>query len=192
MYKTKIHAVRLNLKTRNGRLALSIASLVVLLPVVRAFAEDWSQFRGPNGSGVSESTGLPVEFGPEKNVVWKTTLPPGHSSPVLTRDRIFVTGYKKVAKDEQQGAKSQRAHALQASPIEKENYKLLVIALDRTTGKVLWEREVPRTRIGRLQNVNNPASPSPVTDGSNVYAFFQASINLRAVPSRIACTRSPS
>jgi outer membrane protein assembly factor BamB len=135
--------------------------------------EDWSQFRGPNGSGVSESTGLPVEFGPEKNVVWKTTLPPGHSSPVLTHDRIFVTGYKKVAKDEQQGAKSQRAHALQASPIEKENYKLLVIALDRTTGKVLWEREVPRTRIGRLQNVNNPASPSPVTDGSNVYAFFQ-------------------
>ena len=169
MYKTKIPAPKLNLKSSNGILALSIVSLVVSLSMVNVFAEDWSQFRGPNGSGVSESTGLPVEFGPEKNVVWKTALPPGHSSPVLTRDRIFVTAYKTVAKDEQQGAKSQRAHALQASPIEKENYKLLVIALDRTTGKVLWQREVPRTRIGRLQNVNNPASPSPVTDGSNVY-----------------------
>ena len=150
--------------------------LIVTSPELFALThvtEDWSQFRGPNGSGVSESTGLPVEFGPDKNVVWKTALPPGHSSPVLTRDRIFVTAYKKLAKDEQQGAKSERAHALQASPIEKENYKLLVMALDRTTGKVLWEREVPRTRIGRLQNVNNPASPSPVTDGSNVYAFFQ-------------------
>src|SRR6185295_5119532 len=47
--------------------------------------EEWSQFRGPNGSGVSSTTGLPEEFGPAKNVVWKTALPPGHSSPVLTK-----------------------------------------------------------------------------------------------------------
>jgi outer membrane protein assembly factor BamB len=56
---------------------------------------------------------------------------------------------------------------------EKENHKLLVICLDRQTGKILWQREVPRTREGRLQNVNGTASPSPVTDGSNVYVFFQ-------------------
>jgi hypothetical protein len=48
-----------------------------------------------------------------------------------------------------------------------------VIALDRKSGKILWQREVPRSREGRLQNVNGPASPSPVTDGTNVYAFFQ-------------------
>lgn len=113
--------------------------------------EDWTQFRGPNGTGVSSTTGLPQEFGPGKNVVWKTELPPGHSSPVLTSDRIFVTAHTK----------------------EKENHKLLVICLDRQTGKILWQREVPRTREGRLQNVNGPASPSPVTDGSNVYVFFQ-------------------
>jgi len=114
-------------------------------------SDEWSQFRGPNGSGVSSTTGLPQEFGPNKNVVWKTELPPGHSSPVLTRDRIFVTAYTK----------------------EKDNHKLFVICLDRQTGKILWQREVPRTREGRLQNVNGPASPSPVTDGSNVYVFFQ-------------------
>jgi outer membrane protein assembly factor BamB len=109
--------------------------------------EDWSQFRGPNGSGVSATTGLPDTFGPTKNVIWKTELPSGHSSPVLTSDRVFVTAHVKD--------------------------KLFVISLDRQTGKILWQREVPRAREGRLQNVNGPASPSPVTDGSNVYVFFQ-------------------
>src|SRR5262252_5141335 len=100
---------------------------------------EWSQFRGPNGTGVAETTGLPVEFGPKTNVVWKTELPPGHSSPVLTRDRVFVTAYSKVATT----ARRFNAHG-QASPIDKENYKLLVIAIDRATGKIAWEREVPR------------------------------------------------
>ncbi|HKY44580.1 MAG TPA: PQQ-binding-like beta-propeller repeat protein, partial [Pyrinomonadaceae bacterium] len=72
---------------------------------------------------------------------------PGHSSPVLTRDRILVTAHEKDT--------------------------LLVIALDRQTGKILWRKPVPRTIPGRLQNVNGPASPSPVTDGTNVYVFFQ-------------------
>jgi outer membrane protein assembly factor BamB len=146
----------------------TIAFAVVVCAFATAAAEDWSQFRGPNGSGVSATTGLPTEFGPEKNVIWKTALPPGHSSPVLTHDRVFVTAYVKV-----DAPAKQSAHAVQASPIEKENYKLLVIALDRLTGKILWQREVPRTITGRLQNVNNPASPSPVTDGTNVYVFFQ-------------------
>ncbi|HEV8368090.1 MAG TPA: PQQ-binding-like beta-propeller repeat protein [Pyrinomonadaceae bacterium] len=127
------------------------ALFISLLSLPTALAEDWTQFRGPNGTGVSVTTGLPTEFGPKKNVVWKTELPPGHSSPVLTRDRIFITAHSK----------------------EKENHKLFVICLDRQTGKLLWQREVPRSGEGRLQNVNGPASPSPVTDGSNVYVFFQ-------------------
>jgi hypothetical protein len=128
-----------------------IAATIAWGSLVAVAAEDWSQFRGPNGSGVSASTGLPEKFGPDKNVIWKTALPPGHSSPVLTRDRIFVTAHGQ----------------------EKENYKLLVLCLDRQTGKLLWQREVPRSHTGRLQLVNGPASPSPVTDGSNVYVFFQ-------------------
>ena len=127
-----------------------IILLVAILFVasLSCFANDeWSQFRGPNGTGVSETKGLPTEFGPGKNVVWKTDLPPGHSSPVLTHDRIFVTAHDKE--------------------------KLFVIALDRQTGKILWQKEAPRAQAGRLQNVNGPASPSPVTDGTNVYVFFQ-------------------
>jgi outer membrane protein assembly factor BamB len=129
---------------------LKIITLFVVLllsPLTIAASDEWSQFRGPNGTGVSETKGLPAEFGPNKNVIWKTALPAGHSSPVLTRDRIFVTAHDKD--------------------------KLFVIGLDRQTGKILWQREVPRANAGRLQNVNGPASPSPVTDGSNVYVFFQ-------------------
>jgi outer membrane protein assembly factor BamB len=130
---------------------LKISTLLVAIlfvsPITTFASDDWSQFRGPNGTGVSETKGLPTEFGPGKNVVWKTELPPGHSSPVLTRDRIFVT-----------------AHS---------NDKLFVISLDRQTGKILWQKEAPRANAGRLQNVNGPASPSPVTDGTNVYVFFQ-------------------
>ena len=106
--------------------ALLIAAVIVAGQLITALAEDWSQFRGPNGSGVSVSSNLPVEFGPGKNMIWKTDLPPGHSSPVLTRDRIYVTAYNK-------GAEKEKDH------------KLLVISLDRQTGKILWQREVPRS-----------------------------------------------
>jgi outer membrane protein assembly factor BamB len=123
-----------------------------LLVFLSAFAlaasdPDWSRFRGPNGTGIAETSGLPAEFGPAKNVVWKTTVPPGHSSPVLTRTHIFLTAV--------------------------DGEKLVVLALDRASGRELWRREVPRKGKGRLENVNGPASPSPVTDGAGVYAFFQ-------------------
>jgi outer membrane protein assembly factor BamB len=158
-------------RVTNTIFALSVALLIASLPLTTAVAEDWSQFRGPNGTGVSATTGLPVEFGPKKSVIWKTALPPGHSSPVLTRNRIFVTAYSKqqTANSGQQSGGAQQ----NAQTNEKQNYKLLVICLDRQTGKLLWQREVPRSSLGRLQNVNGPASPSPVTDGSNVYVFFQ-------------------
>ncbi len=146
---------KINFQSRLIATVSLLAALIALGSLPRVRAEDWSQFRGPNGSGVSASSNLPVEFGPNKNMIWKTELPPGHSSPVLTKDRIFVTAHSEVKNK------------------EKEHYKLLVICLDRQTGKLLWQREVPRSREGRLQNVNGPASPSPVTDGANVYVFFQ-------------------
>ncbi len=132
-------------------IACLLISVISSAPLVATAGEDWSQFRGPNGTGVSTTAGLPTEFGPQKNVIWKTPLPPGHSSPVLTQNRIFITAHTN----------------------EKENHKLLVICLDRQTGKPLWQRDVPRRQSGRLQLVNGPASPSPVTDGQNVYVFFQ-------------------
>lgn len=130
-----------------------LVALVWCLPVCTTIYadDDWARFRGPNGSGISTATNVPVEFGPEQNVLWKTPLPPGHSSPVFTATRIFLT----------------------AHTAERETYKLLVIGLDRKTGRELWRHEIPRAQTGRRENVNGPASASPVTDGANVFAFFQ-------------------
>jgi outer membrane protein assembly factor BamB len=114
---------------------------------VTASESEWTRFRGPNGTGISDTTGLPSDFSPTARVVWKTAVPQGHSSPVLTRTHVFLTGF--------------------------EGDKRLVIALERGSGKELWRREVPRVNKGRLDGPNNPASPSPVTDGQRVFAFFQ-------------------
>jgi outer membrane protein assembly factor BamB len=134
--------------TQRKRFIIAIVSMALtftlFLPAVTA--EDWTQFRGPNASGVSHDTGLPIHFGPDQNVIWKTQLPPGHSSPVLTQNRLFLTAH--------------------------ENNKLFVICLDRASGKIIWQREVPRPRSQGLHKSNDPASPSPVTDGQHVYAFF--------------------
>ena len=126
----------------------SLRLICLLLPAIPyAQADDWTRFRGPNGSGISNETGIPAEFGPEKNVVWKTPLPDGLSSPVFNPESIFVTGF--------------------------EADKLYTIAMDRKTGRVRWRREIVRDRVGPLRPPNTPASPSPVTDGENVYSFFQ-------------------
>ena len=109
-------------------------------------AANWPRFRGPNGVGVAETEGLPVHFGPEQNVVWKTLLPPGHSSPVLSENHIFLTA--------------------------TEDGQLFTIYLERESGKILWRRPGPRPREESFHPNNGPASPSPVTDGRNVYVFF--------------------
>src|SRR6185436_14663167 len=101
---------------------IAMAALLTALSAGLAATENWSRFRGPNGTGVSDATNLPVEFSPTSHVKWKTPLPPGHSSPVFTNTHIFLTAH---------------------TP-EKENYKLLVMALDRKTGKELWRHEVER------------------------------------------------
>src|SRR2546426_7774984 len=93
------------------------------------FSTDWLGFRGPNGSGVSDTTGLPVEFGPDKSLLWKAALPPGHSSPILAGNHIFLTACEKD--------------------------KLLTLCLDRNIGKILWRREITRARSAGLHSLNS-------------------------------------
>src|SRR5437870_4081603 len=57
-----------------------------------AYAGDWTQFRGPNGSGVADETDVPVRWSADQNVLWKADLPGrGLSSPIIAGDRVFVT-----------------------------------------------------------------------------------------------------
>jgi outer membrane protein assembly factor BamB len=110
-------------------------------------AADWPQLRGPNGSGLCPSCGqLPTEFGPRKNVLWKTELPRGKSSPVLVGDRILLTA--------------------------AEGDDLITICLNRTTGQVQWRRSVRASRHEYQNSLNHRAAPTAVSDGSSVYVFF--------------------
>lgn len=109
----------------------------------------WPQFRGPNGcAAAAEGMKLPVEFGPDKNVLWKVALPPGHSSPCIWGDRIFLTGFDAVAK------------------------KLEACCLDRNTGKTLWRRPAPAEMIEKVHEISTPATGTPASDGERVYVYF--------------------
>jgi len=127
------------------RSAISFLLAALILPV-RSPAADWPRFRGPNGAGVAETSALPDSIGLDKHVVWKTALPPGHSSPVISGDHIFLTAF--------------------------EGDKLFTFALDRGSGNILWRRESPRDRHEKLDTQNSPSSPTPAADGRSVYVFF--------------------
>jgi outer membrane protein assembly factor BamB len=121
-----------------------VSSLVSAAPV-------WTRFRGPNGSGVNETGPLPVEFGKEKNLVWRAELAPGYSSPVLAKKCLYVTAYD--------------------GP--KESLSGHTICLDPATGKERW-RQKGFTLEKKFISVNTPVSPTPVTDGENVYVFHES------------------
>ena len=120
--------------------------LFLLVAGLSAGTPQWSRFRGPNGSGVSDATGLPVEFGPDHNVAWSTPVPFGRSSPIVVGDRIYLTA--------------------------TEDGDLVTMALDRTTGAILWRRDVPRAREDEIFVSNDSATPTPASDGANVYVLF--------------------
>jgi outer membrane protein assembly factor BamB len=130
-----------------ARLACCLSALLALSAGLRAAsAPDWSRFRGPNGSGVSTATNVPTEFGPSKNLIWRLALPPGHSSPILQGDRIYLTAFRGDA--------------------------LVTMAIDRLKGTVLWERAAPQVKTKLVDKRNNPASPSPAVEANGIYVFF--------------------
>ena len=112
-------------------------------------AENWPGFRGPTGQGISTEKDLPVEWDTKKNVAWKAPLTgEGHSSPILWDKHVVLT----AARDNGTSCR--------------------VMAFDRDNGKVVWDVEVFKQNTPRKQERNSLATPTPVTDGRRVYAFF--------------------
>ncbi|MBL8231068.1 MAG: PQQ-binding-like beta-propeller repeat protein [Bryobacterales bacterium] len=109
-------------------------------------AADWPRFRGPNGSGVSEARQLPVKFNAKENLVWKADVPGGTSSPIVVGSRLYYTGFDK---DER-----------------------LVVAVDAKTGKEVWRKSLTKERTESAHPLNGPATPTPASDGKNLYVFF--------------------
>ena len=119
-------------------------SVVVLLSVTLVSAENWPQWRGPNLNGVSNEKNLPVSWTTEENIAWKLSMPGlSGSTPIIWRDRIFLN----VA----------------------EGDDLFLWCVDRTKGALLWKRPLGSGNVKmRKQNMS---SPSPVTDGKNVWVM---------------------
>jgi outer membrane protein assembly factor BamB len=109
----------------------------------------WPQFRGPNAQGVApDRMKLPVHFSKTEHVLWKTPLAPGHSSPCVWDDRIFLTSFDPQAR------------------------KLETICLDRHKGDIVWRRAAPTTAIEKGHKFHSPAVATPATDGERVYVYF--------------------
>jgi outer membrane protein assembly factor BamB len=130
-------------------LSLGVLEIALAVLLTAGDSEDWTRFRGPNGSGVSQSTGFPIQFGRDSNAVWRRPARRGKSSPVLTSRHVFLTAFEKE--------------------------KLFTLCFDRRNGKLVWEQELdrPRQQDRYTSTLNEPASITPVTDGENVYVFFQ-------------------
>src|SRR6266576_3187597 len=134
------------LRARGLWLNLAGISFCLFLPNVVTVASDWPGFRGPNGSGVSDARGLPIEFGPKINLLWKAKVPGGNSSPVAAGDRIFLAGYN--------------------------GNRRTVCCIDQSSGSKLWEHSIEAARTERKTEPNDPATSTPVTDGRNIHVLF--------------------
>jgi outer membrane protein assembly factor BamB len=150
----------------------------------------WAQFRGANASGrQDEPAGVPAEIGPDKNVVWKVALPPGHSSPVVFGDRIFLTAERKIPEVSADSSPTASAVPSEkaapgtpgaAAPVTEEmpgsaKTDLVTICLDRTTGTILWEQSAPFDKLEEIHEIGSRAQCTTATDGQHVVSFFGSS-----------------
>ena len=130
---------------------LTATAAIVLAAAGFAHAADetavWSQFRGPNGSGVADGESPPIEVGPDQNVKWKVAVPSGMSSPVIAGDKLFLTAF--------------------------EDRKLLTIAYNRADGSELWRADAGAEQLEKYYAAeSSPAASTPATDGEHVVSYF--------------------
>ena len=130
---------------RSGGNQTAILTFLVLLGTALA-AEHDVYFRSDGGVPASDQVPLPRDLSDGQTLVWKADLPPGHSTPCVTADRIFVSVFEKQ--------------------------QLATVALGRKTGGRLWKRVIQVEKIESTHSTGGPASSSPASDGERVYVFF--------------------
>jgi len=124
------------------RLSLAVATCALALPVL---AEDWPQWRGPNLNGISGEKNLPLRWSGEENVAWKLSMPSKTgATPIIWGNNIFLN-------------------------VADTDNNLYLWCVDKTKGTVSWKKLITG---GNYQiNKQNMSSPSPVTDGRNVFVM---------------------
>lgn len=159
------------------RLELAAVAAVFILhsPVSTAQQVDplrnWAQWRGPHASGVSTTAHPPLEWSETKNVKWRVEIPGrGNASPVVWGDRLFLSTAVPA------GAQGDAQHAPRGGIQPRGMHRFIVMALDRKTGRTLWERVATEQEPHEAGHTDNStwASSSPFTDGQTVFAYFES------------------
>lgn len=152
--------------------AFAVASLMLVHAAADPTAEKyWPQWRGPYASGVSKTANPPVEWSETKNVRWKVEIPGrGSASPIVWGDRVFVLSAVPAGLD------AAAAHQPRGGIRPAATHRFVVIAIDRRTGKTIWERTAREAAPHEGSHPDNGtyAASSAMTDGKHVYAFFDS------------------
>ena len=177
-----------------NRPACGLALAAIVLAATDLSARNWPQWRGPSSHGVSPETGLPTTWSASENVAWRSPLAGlGTSSPVVWGDRVFVTSqvgrsptaagdaHPQLARDER--ALAEREHPIGGRRVDADptaspdrtgsEIWLVVEAFGRSDGRRLWESRTRATgALPEVHEKHNLATPTPVTDGERIYAWF--------------------
>ena len=133
---------------------------------------NWPEWRGPLRTGAAPHANPPVTWSEDSNIQWKFTLPGlGHSSPVVWDNAVFLT--TAVAYGPRLDPVPVTAPGAHDNKNVTRRHRFFVICVDRTTGKIRWQRQVSDTLPHEGGHTTGSlASASPVTDGEHVYAHF--------------------
>lgn len=119
--------------------------LVLLIALTSGVSANWPAWRGPTGNGVSAERNLPIKWSPTENIAWKLALPQwSGATPIIWGETVFLN----VA--------------------EADLTNLSLWAVNRGSGHVMWKKHLGAGN--NKQRKQNMSSPSPVTDGTTVWA----------------------
>ena len=118
---------------------------VLALSLFQVKATNWNQYRGPNGSGVAQDCQPPYKIS-KKNLIWKTLLIPGFSSPALSEDKLFLTGLS--------------------------GDRLVTIGVNKSDGKIIWKSLTPKVELEKVHKAGHPACSTPLVVDDCVYSYF--------------------
>ena len=167
------------MQLKSGHFFIFALALSAVLSAVSTSAENWPQWRGPRSQGISTEQKVPADWGPDRNIAWKVAVPPGHSSPVVWGNRIFLT-----AAIEGDPIPNQKAaeHTLGGKPFvhpdsvaADRRHTLKVLALDTKSGRMVWEHTAYDGPVYDARHRESSfAGPTAATDGAMVFAYFGA------------------
>jgi len=157
---------------------------VVCLSSAVLSADDWPQWRGPGASGVAPDRTLPTRWSATENIAWKAPIAGvGVSTPIVSGDRVFVTSqigtgvrregtHPRLVQGGDAAAQGERALGA-GHPADAGKTFFVVEAFARAGGKRIWERRIEAEgTLTPVHDKHNLATPSPVSDGSLVFAWF--------------------